>query len=95
MSRERTYATVRPIDGKRTRHATTKRGTFIGRALGAPLLITAGLPRAVSAQQADLPATISLVVGAYPGGTTDTLARDISDVLRAKLGSTIAVENRA
>lgn len=72
----------------------TKRGTFIERALGAPFLITTG-PRAVSAQQAALPATISLVVGASPGGMTDTLARDISEVLRAKLGRTIAVENRA
>ena len=73
----------------------TKRRTFVGRALGAPLLSTIGLCRSASAQQTLLPATIALVVGASPGGTTDTLARDVSEVLREKLGRTIAVENRA
>jgi len=73
----------------------TKRRTLIGCTLGAPFLKVVGLPCAVSAQQSSLPPTISLVVGASPGGTTDTLARDVSEVLREKLGRTIAVENRA
>ncbi|HEY8611166.1 MAG TPA: tripartite tricarboxylate transporter substrate-binding protein [Roseomonas sp.] len=63
--------------------------------MGTPLAIGAGLSRAASAQQPSLPATISLVVGASPGGTTDTLARDVSEVLREKLGRNVVVENRA
>ena len=72
-----------------------QRRTVVGRALAAPLLSAAGLPRAVSAQQPSLPPTIAFVGGASPGGKTDTLARDVSEALREKLGRTIAVENRA
>src|SRR3712207_9128545 len=63
--------------------------------MGTPLAIGSGLSRAVSAQQPSLPATISLVVGASPAGTTDTPARDVSAVLREKLGPNVVVENRA
>ena len=73
----------------------TRRRTVVRRALGAPLVTAMGLSRSAYAQQSSLPATISLVVGASPGGTTDTLARDVSEVLREKLGRTVAVENRA
>ena len=72
-----------------------KRRTFVSTTLGTPLALAACLAGAASAQPASLPPTISLVVGAAPGGTTDTLARDISEVLREKLGRNVAVENRA
>jgi tripartite-type tricarboxylate transporter receptor subunit TctC len=39
--------------------------------------------------------TISLVVGATPGGTSDTLAREIAPVMTERLGRTVVVENRA
>lgn len=39
--------------------------------------------------------TITLVVGASPGGTTDTLAREIAPVMAERLGRTVVVENRA
>lgn len=63
--------------------------------LGMPLAAAAGPFQPARAQQAPLPPTISLVVGAAPGGTTDTLARDVSEVLREQLARNIAVENRA
>ncbi len=37
---------------------------------------------------------ITLVVGASPGGTTDTLAREIAPVLSDRLGRSVVVENR-
>ena len=40
-------------------------------------------------------ATITLVVGASPGGTTDTVARDIAPIMSERLGRTVVVENRA
>jgi tripartite-type tricarboxylate transporter receptor subunit TctC len=73
---------------------TTRRALTVAM-MGTPLAIGSGLSRAVSAQQPSLPTTISLVVGASPGGTTDTLARDVSEVLREKLGHNVVVENRA
>jgi len=73
----------------------TTRRALTAAMMGTPLAIGSGLSRAVSAQQPSLPATISLVVGASPGGTTDTLARDVSEVLREKLGRNVVVENRA
>jgi tripartite-type tricarboxylate transporter receptor subunit TctC len=73
----------------------TTRRALTAAMMGTPLAIGSGLSRAVSAQQPSLPATISLVVGASPGGTTDTLARDVSEVLREKLGHNVVVENRA
>jgi tripartite-type tricarboxylate transporter receptor subunit TctC len=39
--------------------------------------------------------TITLVVGASPGGTTDTVARDIAPVMTERLGRNVVVENRA
>ncbi len=41
------------------------------------------------------PATITLVVGAAPGGTTDALAREAAEALREKLGRNVVVDNRA
>ena len=45
--------------------------------------------------QPALPPTITLVVGASPGGTTDTLAREVAEVMQARLGRNVVVENRA
>ena len=73
----------------------TKRRALMAATLGMPLTAVTGMFRSAPAQQIPLPATISLVVGASPGGTTDTLARDVSEVLREQLGRNIAVENRA
>ncbi|WP_431282194.1 Bug family tripartite tricarboxylate transporter substrate binding protein [Humitalea sp. 24SJ18S-53] len=42
-----------------------------------------------------LPPTITLVVGATPGGTTDALAREAAEAMREKLGRNVVVENRA
>ena len=39
--------------------------------------------------------TITLVVGAAPGGTTDMLAREIAPVMAERLGRTVVVENRS
>lgn len=58
---------------------------------------------AMAASLAALPAdalpppggTITLVVGASPGGTNDTLARDMAPVMTERLGRTVVVENRA
>ncbi|WP_426958435.1 Bug family tripartite tricarboxylate transporter substrate binding protein [Muricoccus radiodurans] len=67
----------------------TRRAALAG-ALATPLL----LPRTGWAQAA-LPPVITLIVGATPGGTTDTLAREVSEPLREKLGRNVVVENRA
>ena len=40
-------------------------------------------------------ATITLVVGASPGGTTDSVAREIAPVMAERLGRNVVVENRA
>lgn len=52
------------------------------------------LPGTASAQPA-LPPTITLLVGAAPGGTTDTLAREVAEALRERLSRNVVVENRA
>jgi tripartite-type tricarboxylate transporter receptor subunit TctC len=39
--------------------------------------------------------TITLIVGAAPGGTTDTVARDIAPLMSERLGRSVVVENRA
>ncbi len=62
-------------------------------ALGA-LIAAPALPLRHAAAQA-LPPTISLVVGAAPGGTTDTLAREAAETMRERLGRNVVVENRA
>jgi tripartite-type tricarboxylate transporter receptor subunit TctC len=55
-------------------------------------LLLAGL---VAAQADDYPSRpIKLLVGASPGGTTDTMARAIAQPLSASLGQPVLVENR-
>ena len=59
-------------------------------ALAATLLLAAHATRAE-----DLPGKpIKLLVGASPGGTTDTMARAIAPPLSASLGRPVLVENR-
>lgn len=50
-------------------------------------------PSATWAQS--LPPTITLIVGASPGGTTDALAREVAEAMREKLQRNVVVENRA
>ncbi len=52
------------------------------------------VPASGAIAQPALPPTITLVVGAAPGGTTDTLAREVAEVMQAKLGRNVVVENR-
>ncbi len=63
------------------------RRSLLAAALAAPAL------RPALAQS--LPPTITLIVGASPGGTTDTLAREVAEAMREKLGRNVVVENRA
>lgn len=51
-------------------------------------------PAAAALAQPELPRTITLAVGASPGGTTDTLAREVAEVMQEKLGRPVVVENR-
>lgn len=53
----------------------------------------AATPLAALAQS--LPPTITLIVGAAPGGTTDALAREVAEAMREKLARNVVVENRA
>jgi tripartite-type tricarboxylate transporter receptor subunit TctC len=59
----------------------------------AGLSLALAMPFAARAQS--LPASITLVVGAAPGGTTDTLAREAAETMRERLGRNVVVENRA
>ncbi|MGG5811979.1 Bug family tripartite tricarboxylate transporter substrate binding protein [Falsiroseomonas sp. CW058] len=63
-------------------HLTRRAG--LGLAFAAPL----------AARAQTLPAAITLVVGAAPGGTTDTLAREAAETMRERLGRNVVVENR-
>ncbi len=67
------------------------RRAAIGAALAAPAL---SAPRRVRSQPA-LPASIAMIVGATPGGTTDALAREAAETMRDRLSRTVVVENRA
>jgi tripartite-type tricarboxylate transporter receptor subunit TctC len=56
------------------------------------LLALPALPLAVQAQPAP---TIRLLVGASPGGSTDTLAREIAPEMGRQLGATVIIENKS
>jgi len=66
--------------------------TFTRRAALAGAVSLIGLPAAALPPAG---ATITLVVGAAPGGTTDTVARDIAPLMSERLGRSVVVENRA
>jgi tripartite-type tricarboxylate transporter receptor subunit TctC len=59
------------------------------------LLVALLLARATALPAQDFPSRpIKLLVGASPGGTTDTMARAIASPLAASLGKPVLVENR-
>lgn len=58
----------------------------------AALLVAATTPPALA--QIFPTKTVRLVVGASPGGTTDTLAREIAEDMTKTLGQTVIVENK-
>jgi tripartite-type tricarboxylate transporter receptor subunit TctC len=69
--------------------------TVISRFGAAGLLIASLLAAQPLAQAEDYPSRpIKLLVGAPPGGTTDTMARAIAQPLSASLGRPVVVENR-
>ena len=55
----------------------------------------AGLPAARARAQAPAGGAIRIWVGAPPGGTTDTLAREIAPEMGRLLGRTVIVENKS
>src|SRR6059058_3082630 len=57
------------------------------------LLLAATLP-AASRLFAQAPGTVRILVGAPPGGTTDTMARSIAPELGRALGRTVVIDNR-
>lgn len=59
------------------------------------LLAAAALAPAAARALPPAGGTITLVVGAAPGGTTDTLAREIAPLMAERLGRSVVVENRA
>jgi tripartite-type tricarboxylate transporter receptor subunit TctC len=66
---------------------------FAALAAGALALVCAVAPQA---QAEDYPSrTIRLIVGAPPGGTTDTFARSIAGPMAAALKQSVVVENKA
>ena len=66
---------------------------FSALAAGALALVCAAAPQA---QAEDYPSrTIRLIVGAPPGGTTDTIARSIAGPMAAALKQSVVVENKA
>jgi tripartite-type tricarboxylate transporter receptor subunit TctC len=70
---------------------TTTRRTLLFGGLAAAAQATA-----LHAQEASLPpGTIRIIAGFAPGGSSDVLARLIAEDLRARLGRTVVVENRA
>jgi tripartite-type tricarboxylate transporter receptor subunit TctC len=67
--------------------------TFAALAASALALVCAAAPQA---RAQDYPSrTIRLIVGAPPGGTTDTIARSIAGPMAAALKQSVVVENKA
>src|SRR4051812_30880104 len=58
------------------------------------LLLAATLPAASRVLAQGAPATLRILVGAPPGGTTDTMARAIAPELGRALGRTVVIVNR-
>jgi tripartite-type tricarboxylate transporter receptor subunit TctC len=58
------------------------------------LLLAATLPAATRVFAQGAPATMRILVGAPPGGTTDTMARAIAPELGRALGRTVVIDNR-
>jgi tripartite-type tricarboxylate transporter receptor subunit TctC len=63
--------------------------------IGAGLLAIAGLTTGTASHAAWPERPITLIIPAAPGGTTDIVARLISEKLGAALGTTIVIENKA
>ena len=68
----------------------TKRRTLLLALAATGAAFTGGCARAQAAQP-----PIRILVGASPGGSTDTLAREIAPEMGRLLGRTVVVENRA
>ena len=60
-----------------------------------PFLALAGAALAAAPAWAQTTAPIRIVVGAPPGGSTDTLAREIAPEMGRQLGRTVIVENKS
>jgi tripartite-type tricarboxylate transporter receptor subunit TctC len=61
----------------------------------ATLVVAATSPTITAAQTADYPSRpIKILVGASPGGTTDTMARAIATEMTTALGQPVIVENK-
>jgi tripartite-type tricarboxylate transporter receptor subunit TctC len=59
------------------------------------LAMAAAYPGAAAAQTADYPSRpVKILVGASPGGTTDTMARAIATEMTTALGQPVIVENK-
>jgi tripartite-type tricarboxylate transporter receptor subunit TctC len=68
----------------------SRRAAVLG---GAALAALAPFARPVLAQSGSQP--VRLIVGAPPGGSTDTIAREVAPEMSRLLGRTVIVENRA
>jgi tripartite-type tricarboxylate transporter receptor subunit TctC len=60
-----------------------------------PFLALAGAALAAPSLHAQTSAPVRIVVGAPPGGSTDTLAREIAPEMGRQLGRTVIVENKS
>jgi tripartite-type tricarboxylate transporter receptor subunit TctC len=71
-----------------------RRSTLARIAQGASLLIASGVLSAAALAQADFPSKpIKIIVPFPPGGTSDVMARLVSEPLSKALGQPVAVEN--